>query len=566
MAEKNKQADKEIKKEEIEDKEAKRKENEEKEAKKIFYGPNFLYEFIYNHKKELGLPERFKIGGGKRYKDRLYQINEGGYNPFRTTYLTPNKEPKIKLSILDVKKLIKTINGKEAEIYNLMEKEGFPKNYKYNEDLKIKIKDKKDFDELLKTPKELIKIVSRDVKYNLNKITKDIRKFKEELNEIEELRKKGDEERKELNKLKKKKDKTEEELFRIQLLENSQTEIKSLKGLRKKIKKGLEEKETYKKGLEEKYNEYLQKKDKIKAVKKKYEEKLNMEIKMMENEYNEKLKNIQKQNAEEIKKIQENADISAKEKEAKIKDLEKTHQAAVEQLEKDKEKLEEDYNEKINELEANKRNIEFLEKKNEEIDKENKNKEEVIKAKDEEIDTKRNMLAHANAKRHEAEVEKKQLKEELKAQNEQPKSTYKPSNTPPTLKDYIKDKVINKSYSLEKDELIKVIEKDINEHKLPKDIDVTKLADTIYFQGAKYISKHMKKIKSLAKLTGYDNDLYNKLPPELAGEIQKYIHDKALEDIRKKNIRYILPKEMPRWKKAVNKGINPMLGRGAWSK
>lgn len=119
---------------------------------------------------------------------------------------------------------------------------------------------------------------------------------------------------------------------------------------------------------------------------------------------------------------------------------------------------------------------------------------------------------------------------------------------------------------MEKDELIKVIEKDIDEHRLPKDIDVSKLADTIYLQGAKYINKHMKKIKSLVKLTGYDNDLYNKLPSKVADEIQKYIHDKALEDIRKKNIRYILPKEMPRWEKAVNKGINPMLGRGAWSK
>ena len=556
MAEKNKQVDKEIEDEEIED----------EEAKKIFYGPNFLYEFIYNHKKELGLPERFQIGGGKRYKERLYSIRKEVYNPFRSTYLNPYRNPKIDVSILNVKNLIKTINGKEAKIYNLMEKEGFPKNWKYNEDLKIKITDKKDFDELLKTPQELIKIVSRDVKYNFNKNTKDISKLKEELNEINELKKKGEEEEKELNTLEKKKDKTVKELIRMQLLENSPTDIKKLEGEEKRINKEIERREKYKEELEEKYNKYLQNKDKIKAIKKKYEEKLNMEIKLMENEYNEKLKNIQKQNAEETKKIQENADISAKEKEAKIKDLEKTHQAAVEQLEKDKEKLEEDYNEKINELEANKRNIEFLEKKNEEIDKENKNKEEVIKAKDEEIDTKRNMLAHANAKRHEAEVEKKQLKEELKAQNEQPKSTYKPSNTPPTLKDYIKDKVINKSYSLEKEELIKVIEKDINEHKLPKDIDVTKLADTIYFQGAKYISKHMKKIKSLAKLTGYDNDLYNKLPPELAGEIQKYIHDKALEDIRKKNIRYILPKEMPRWKKAVNKGINPMLGRGAWSK
>lgn len=209
------------------------------------------------------------------------------------------------------------------------------------------------------------------------------------------------------------------------------------------------------------------------------------------------------------------------------------------------------------------RDLEENIKQKEKLEKESK---EIIKAKDEELEEKRKMMAHANAERHKLAVEKKQLKEELKAKEKQPKTTYEPSKTQPTLKDYIKDKVINKSYSLEKDELMNVIEKDINYNKLPKDIDVSKLADTIYLQGAKYINKHMKKIKSLVKLTGYDNDLYNKLPPELAGEIQKYIHDKALEDIRKKNIRYILPKEMPRWEKAVNKGINPMLGRGAWSK
>lgn len=202
-------------------------------------------------------------------------------------------------------------------------------------------------------------------------------------------------------------------------------------------------------------------------------------------------------------------------------------------------------------------------KQKEKIEKESK---EIIDTKNKEIEEKREMVAHANKKRHESEVEKKHLRDELAEKIEQSKQTYEPSKTQPTLKDYIKDKVINKSYSLEKDELMNVIEKDINEHKLSKDIDVSKLADTIYLQGAKYINKHMKKIKSLVKITGYDNDLYNKLPPELAGEIQKYIHDKALEDIRKKNIRYILPKEMPRWEKAVNKGINPMLGRGAWSK
>ena len=308
----------------------------------------------------------------------------------------------------------------------------------------------------------------------------------------------------------------------------------------------------------------------LKTKLKEKEEEVNILLKEKEAEITEIKNNLNKYNNQKYKHYVEHPeDIDAKIKEIKAKMSETTDNDELNRLEEEENTLIainnlhvvlDDTTKQLNKIEddmeeiINAKDIEITEKEN------------VIKEKNEEIDTKRDMLAHANAKRHEAEVEKKQLKEELKAKDEQPKTTYQPSNTPPTLKDYIKDKVINKSYSLEKDELMNVIEKDINEHKLPKDIDVSKLADTIYLQGAKYINKHMKKIKSLAKLTGYDNDLYNKLPPELADEIQKYIHDKALEDIRKKNIRYILPKEMPRWEKAVNKGINPMLGRGAWSK
>lgn len=542
---------------------------ENKEVNKVFYGPQFLYDFILKHKEELGLPKNFKIDTGKRYSGVLFPIRDKVYNQFRKTYTTPHLNHPIIESgraIANNIKLNKIIKGKEDKIYKLMVKEGLPLIYKFNEEIKLKIENKKDFDDLLKTPKEFNNVVNHEIKYNLNKITKIISDLNEELSKSKEITGGKDEIEQELKKLKKKKDKTEEEMKRANILENTKNDIKKLNGEIKTLEKEIEKANEYKKSLEEKYNKYLENKDKIKAEKEKYKAKLEEERANIETEYNKKLQNIEKQNVEEIEKIKQKADITAKEKEKEIKDLENKHNKEIEKINNEKEEAEEKYYAKINELEENKHNIDFLEKKIEEIDKENKTKDKIISDQKEEIEEKREAVAYQSSKRHEAEVELKHTRDELKNKDEQPKPTYQPSNTPPTLKDYIKDKVINKSYSLEKDELIKVIEKDIDEHRLPKDIDVSKLADTIYLQGAKYINKHMEKIKSLVKLTGYDNDLYNKLPSELAGEIQKYIHDKALEDIRKKNIRYILPKEMPRWEKAVNKGINPMLGRGAWSK
>ena len=553
MAEENKQAE----------------ESEDPVTNIIFYGPQFLYEILYKHKKELGLPENFKIGGGKKFKDVLYALRKQAYNQFKTTYKTPHlNQPKMEVQGADkeIEALKDIIEYKKDKIWELMEKDESLRTYNYGGKTKIKISNKKDFDILLKTPNVFIKVVKHDEIYNFKKTTQNIKDLEADLKYFEDKNAehkknlvqngilKGNETDEEINNKLKEINKrlqqlrpkhnhntaTKEEEAEYNLLDDAKDKINDLKQNRKYITKDKEEinkASEYNKGLEGKYNEYIKNKDITKQIIKDYKRKLKEEKVKSEKEYNEKLKTIE-----------ENAKLTAKEKDEKIKELEDT-----------KDKLDEAYYAKLVELEENKHNIDFLEKKV-------KDKENIITDKEKEIEDGKKAVAYQTAKRHEAEVKAKHARDELKNKEEQQKTTYQPSNTPPTLKDYIKDKIINKSYSLEKDELIKVIEKDINEHKLPKDIDVSKLADTIYLQGAKYINKHMKKIKSLVKLTGYDNDLYNKLPPELAGEIQKYIHDKALEDIRNKNIRYILPKEMPRWEKAVNKGINPMLGRGAWSK
>jgi DNA repair exonuclease SbcCD ATPase subunit len=136
----------------------------------------------------------------------------------------------------------------------------------------------------------------------------------------------------------------------------------------------------------------------------------------------------------------------------------------------------------------------------------------------------------------------------------------------PTLEAYIKKKLSTQAYSLDEDELIDKIARDIGKPGgLPRGTDPKEVAKAIYNRGAEETIKHIKKIANLAILTGYNHDLYNKLPGDVAQEVQRYITDKINDDIRRKNIKYILPKDKPRWEHAMEtKQLNPMLGRSAW--
>lgn len=158
--------------------------------------------------------------------------------------------------------------------------------------------------------------------------------------------------------------------------------------------------------------------------------------------------------------------------------------------------------------------------------------------------------------------EKKELQEIInKQQEELDEIKFKPM-----LKNYIDEKVKNSSYSLDKEQLINIIKKDIENNKLPKKSNPEKIYDDIKSTATEYIIKNLSRIKKLSVLTGYNNDLFNKLPPEIATIVQEEMNNKIQEDIRKKNRKYILPKELPRWERAVQQhNVNPMLGRGAWS-
>lgn len=135
----------------------------------------------------------------------------------------------------------------------------------------------------------------------------------------------------------------------------------------------------------------------------------------------------------------------------------------------------------------------------------------------------------------------------------------------PGTASFIKQKIKDQAYSLDKHQLINVINKAIENKQLPKDANAEKIARSIYTNGAKDVMKRINRISNLAILTGYNHDLYNKLPGDVAEEVQRYITDKIQNDIRRKNIKYILPKDKPRWEHAmVTKQLNPMLGRSAW--
>ena len=135
----------------------------------------------------------------------------------------------------------------------------------------------------------------------------------------------------------------------------------------------------------------------------------------------------------------------------------------------------------------------------------------------------------------------------------------------PKTSNYINDKIRDQAYSLDKDQLLNRIEQDIKNGYLPKDSNPEKIARAIYVNGSKDVIKRINRISNLAILTGYNHDLYNKLPGDVAQEVQNYITNKIQDDIRKKNIKYILPKDKPRWEYAMQtKNLNPMLGRSAW--
>ena len=241
--------------------------------------------------------------------------------------------------------------------------------------------------------------------------------------------------------------------------------------------------------------------------------------------------------------------------EEKRQDLEQRFKQQTEELDKTERELEESKKEsqdKITQLENEIKNTKDEATKHE-LEMQKQNETEKRKAIEEALLNYRHRLDERDKKRDDYIIE--QFK----------KSFEDIYGFSPGTASFIKQKIKDQAYSLDKEQLLNVINKAIENRQLPKDANSEKIARAIYENGAKDVMKRINRISNLAILTGYNHDLYNKLPGDVAQKVQRYITDKINDDIRRKNIKYILPKDKPRWEHAMeSKQLNPMLGRSAW--
>lgn len=132
-------------------------------------------------------------------------------------------------------------------------------------------------------------------------------------------------------------------------------------------------------------------------------------------------------------------------------------------------------------------------------------------------------------------------------------------------KDYINSKIYDGIYKLPHDKIVEIVQKDIENGKISTD-NPEKMADMIYLESVRYINKHKGAIARLSKLQGYNPTQFGQLPPSIQEAVNDYVREKGEEDIIRKNRKYLLPKDLPRWERATQQhNVNPMLGRGAWS-
>lgn len=167
----------------------------------------------------------------------------------------------------------------------------------------------------------------------------------------------------------------------------------------------------------------------------------------------------------------------------------------------------------------------------------------------EEISKKKNFYEDALAKKDERIVE---LKDEISKLRK------------PSVREYIKEKVQNGSYSLSKDELKKQLQKDIGKG-VVNDENIDELVSAIYKEANLHVIKNRKKIARLAKLQGYNPDALSQLPEETQQMINDYVNEKFNEDLVRNNRKYKLPVAKHTLGDREPLFMNPNLKRGAWS-
>lgn len=453
----------------------------------------------------------------KKYEEEREKLIEGG-NKIKKMYQEryTNELNKIKKETTDT-----TLKAKSEELTR-----------KYDEIFNNRIK-------LLQTQKkeeysEVVEGINERYKKNLTKETKKITdeyapkinaaiKPKDYKGSLKQYKKDMEDEQKtKIDKLKNKADKALEEALAIaeKTKEITKEDEKTIFADVQKERKA--EEEQIKQNIEKLVNDdkYEEVKERIKKA---LEDEMNQKINMYKEQINQKeaeFEELKKRNEEEQKQALNEIDAKLNESIEQINNLNTQIEEERKQAEEDKRTIKADANRDKNEKIA--------------------------------------QIKHKMEERHEKDKE-----ELLKEYQTNQKEIY---GFAPNLEAYIKKKLASKAYSLDEDELIDKIARDIGKPGgLPTGTDPKLVAKAIYDRGAEETLKHIKKITNLAILTGYNNDLFNKLPGDVAQEVQKHITEKINDDIRKKNIKYILPKDKPRWEYAMQtKKLNPMLGRSAW--
>ena len=362
----------------------------------------------------------------------------------------------------------------------------------------------------------------------------------------------------------------------------------------KKKDKKIERRDRRLERKDKKINDLTEQRDKLEENLNQMIEQHEKETQRIKNYYEKKTDKMTKQHEEEKAKLMgEKNQITQK---YKTKYQATKTSMGKEQFEKEKAKITKELQEEMQkeikeyenkiirqeiEFEETKKSIEEAQRQSlQEIDNKLKEREEEIMNLNKQIEDerkqaeedKRKIKADANRDMNEKmaqmknKMEDRQEKKIEETLEEAQKNQQEIYGFTPTLEGYIKKKLAAQAYSLDEDELIDKIARDIGKPGgLPKGTDPKQVAKAIYNRGAEETLKHINKIANLAILTGYNHDLYNKLPGDVAQEVQRYIKDKINDDIRRKNIKYILPKDKPRWEHAMeSKQLNPMLGRSAW--
>lgn len=282
-------------------------------------------------------------------------------------------------------------------------------------------------------------------------------------------------------------------------------------------------------------------------------------------------RNATREELADLKKSEEKLKRKMKEKEEEYaKEIENNKIKVGKEYEERLKKHQEEYNKEYEKVKGDAEKLKALNKENEDTikDLERKKAEDLERYEEEK---KQQMIEYRNNTTKQLSELKNKIEERTEKQKQEEIETYKTNikevyGFAPTIEKYINERMKSEAYTLDKDELIDKINKDIKKPGgLPKETNAKELAEAIYERAANDTLKRMKKIANLATLTGYNPDIYNKLPGDIAMKVQKYITDKINDDIRKKNIKYILPKDKPRWEYAMQtKNLNPMLGRSAW--